>query len=70
MMPEPTSYQRGDQVEIAHGHQFERRWVSAVILFKAHQFGRGMYQVKYEDDRQDAIHVSRIRLVEHTMARV
>jgi hypothetical protein len=67
----PT-FERGDQVHVATPKGWDRRivWTEAEVLFKANQFGRDMWQVKFEDGRQDAIHASRIRLVERAIRRV
>lgn len=66
------SFERGDQVSVATPQGWARKieWTDAEILFKARQFGRDMWQVKFDDGRQDAIHASRIRLVEKAIPRV
>jgi hypothetical protein len=56
-----------DEVEIDRplGRNIHGAWARASILFKANQFGRGMWQIRYADNgAQDTVHESRMRIVQ------
>lgn len=70
-MSEPEFAPR-DRVKVARAISAWTRdgWEEATVLFKIGGERQPLYQVKFDDGRQDAVHVERMQLVANGAARL